>query len=238
MGKQVIKRETLHRLGFSSSYPLICATIKLYLGQNGSRVDMPTTTDTTSGSRQKLVEATIELMSSRGFEAMGINSILEAAGVSKSNFYYHFKSKEDLCLAALETMIDMFFQQMLEPILSNKSLSPRKRLEKFLKGMADMIEYECCNKGCPFVNLATETSDFLPAFRERISHYFDQYQQRLADIIQEGIKLGEFRSDISAKAAAQVLLASMNGTIVLAKVHKRPQVMKDNIKSFLALLAP
>ncbi|MBA3993006.1 MAG: hypothetical protein C0469_05710 [Cyanobacteria bacterium DS2.3.42] len=197
---------------------------------------MPTTTDTTSGSRQKLIEATIELMSSRGFEAMGINSILEAAGVSKSNFYYHFKSKEDLCLAALDAMSDMFFTQMLDPVLSIKTLSPRKRLEKLLKGMADMMESECCNKGCPFVNLATETSDFIPAFRERISQYFERYQQGLAEVIQEGIQLGEFRSDVSAKLAAQVLLASLNGTIVLTKVHKRPQVMKENIKAFLALL--
>lgn len=199
---------------------------------------MPTTTDTTSGSRQKLIEATIELMSSRGFEAMGINSILEAAGVSKSNFYYHFKSKEDLCLAAVDAMSDMFFAKMLDPVLSNKSLSPRKRLEKLLKGMADMMEAECCNKGCPFVNLATETSDFLPAFRERITQYFDRYQQKLAEVIQEGIQLGEFRSDLSAKSAAQSLLATMNGTIVLAKVYKRPQVMKENIKSFLAMLSP
>lgn len=197
---------------------------------------MSTTTDATSGSRQKLIEATIELMSSRGFEAMGINSILEAAGVSKSNFYYHFKSKEDLCLAALDSMTDAFFS-MSDPILLNKALSPRKRLEKFLKGMAEMIESECCNKGCPFVNLATETSDFVPAFRERISEYFDRYQQCFADVIQEGIQQGEFRSDVSAKLAAQVLLASMNGTIVLTKVHKRPQVMKENIKSFLAMMA-
>jgi TetR/AcrR family transcriptional regulator, transcriptional repressor for nem operon len=197
---------------------------------------MPTTTDATSGSRQKLIDATIELMSSRGFEAMGINSILEAAGVSKSNFYYHFKSKEDLCLAALDSMTDAFFC-MSDPVLLNKSLSPRKRLEKFLKGMAEMIESECCNKGCPFVNLAAETSDFVPAFRERISQYFDRYQQRLADVIQEGIQEGEFRADVSPRLAAQVLLASMNGTIVLAKVHKRPQVMKENIKSFLAMLS-
>lgn len=197
---------------------------------------MSTTTDATSGSRQKLIEATIELMSSRGFEAMGINSILEAAGVSKSNFYYHFKSKEDLCLAALDSMTDAFFS-MSDPVLLNRSLSPRKRLEKFLKGMAELIESECCNKGCPFVNLATETSDFVPAFRERISEYFDRYQQCFADVIQEGIQQGEFRSDVSPKLAAQVLLACMNGTIVLTKVHKRPQVMKENIKSFLAMMA-
>jgi len=199
---------------------------------------MTSTVDTTIGSRQKLVEATIELMSSRGFEAMGINSILEAADVSKSNFYYHFKSKEDLCLAALDAMQEYFFSQCLEPFLSDKSWSPRQRLERFLQSARERMESECCQKGCPFVNLATETSDFLPAFRERISAFFERYQQRLADCIREGIARGEFRSDISPGVAAQVLLASMSGTLVLAKVHKEPQVMRDSIGAVLTMLAP
>lgn len=198
---------------------------------------MPTNTDTASNSRQKLIEATIELMSLRGFEAMGINSILEAAGVSKSNFYYHFKSKEDLCIAALDSMTEQFMNECLNPALSNRSISPRKRLERYLKGMAEMIESACCQKGCPFVNLSAETSDFLPAFRERLSQFFERYQQQLAECIQEGIDLGEFRSDVPARLAAQVLLASMNGTTVLAKVHRRSQIMKENIRSFMAMIS-
>jgi TetR/AcrR family transcriptional regulator, transcriptional repressor for nem operon len=190
----------------------------------------------TAGSREKLIAATIDLMSSRGFEAMGIHSILEAAGVSKSNFYYHFKSKEDLCLAALDEMAEQFFRECLEPILSNKSLSPRKRLEKFFNGMLEMMESECCQKGCPFVNLATETSDFLPAFRERISTFFDRYQSKLAECIREGIEKGEFRADVSAELSAQVLLSSVNGTMVLTKVHKNPQVMKQGIRAVMTLL--
>lgn len=198
---------------------------------------MTSTVDTVAGSRRKLIESTIELMSSRGFEAMGINSILEAAGVSKSNFYYHFKSKEELCLAALDAMRDYFFSEWLEPIFADKSLSPRQRLEKYLHTARERIESECCQKGCPFVNLATETSDFVPAFRERISMFFQRYQQKLADCIREGVVRGEFRSDLSPDAAAQLLLAGMNGTMVLTKVHKDPQVMKDNIDTMLTLLS-
>lgn len=95
---------------------------------------MTSATDT-ANSRQKLIKATIELMSARGFEPMGIQSILESAGVSKSNFYYHFKSKEELCLAALDAMAEQFFNECVDPILTNKSLKPRKRLEQFLKSL-------------------------------------------------------------------------------------------------------
>lgn len=191
----------------------------------------------TAGSREKLIEATIELMSARGFEPMGIQSILQSSGVSKSNFYYHFKSKEDLCLAALDAMAGHFFGEIVDPVLQNKSLSPRKRLEKLFKNMSDVMETACCARGCPFVNLATETSDYIPAFRERISQFYDQYQQKLVACIQEGIEEGEFRKDLSPSHAAQLVLASVNGTIVLTKVHKKPQVMKENIRSLMALLS-
>ena len=143
--------------------------------------------DNDSSSRAKLIQATIRLMSSRGFEAMGIHSILEAADVSKSNFYYHFKSKEELCLAALDEMMDGFFTELLDPILAQKSLSPRKRLEKLIRSMSDMIESHGCQGGCPFTNLAAETSDFIPAFRERISSFFERYRQRLAQCFREGV---------------------------------------------------
>ncbi len=198
---------------------------------------MTSATDT-ANSRQKLIQATVELMSARGFEPMGIQSILEAAGVSKSNFYYHFKSKEELCLAALDAMAEQFFSECVDPILSNNSLKPRKRLEKFLKTMSEMMESACCEKGCPFVNLATETADYVPAFREKISLFFDRYQQKLAQCYREGVEAGEFRSDLSPNVAAQMVLACMNGTMVLTKVHKKSQVMKENIRAVMALLSP
>lgn len=177
-------------------------------------------------------------MSARGFEPMGIQSILEMAGVSKSNFYYHFKSKEELCLAALDAMSEHFFNEFVDPVLGNKSMKPRKRLEKYLKTMSEMLESACCERGCPFVNLAAETSDYVPAIREKISQFFDRYQQRLAQCYKEGVEAGEFRDDMSPSMAAQIILACMNGTMVLTKVHKKPTVMKENIRALMSMLAP
>ena len=156
-------------------------------------------TKTTEGSREKLIEATIELMSAHGFEPMGISAILEKSGVTKSNFYYHFKSKEELCLAALEEMEKVFFDEMLIPILNDKSKTPKKRLLNLYNCMIQKMVENCCDRGCPFVNLATETSDFHPVFREKIDSHYQKYTDELSKVIEEGIKSGEFRKDISQK---------------------------------------
>ncbi len=199
---------------------------------------MPHLSDnSTASSREKLIQATINLMSSRGFEAMGINSILEAADVTKSNFYYHFKSKEELCLAALDAMAEYFFQQVLEPILNDKKTSPKKRLEKFFRMMHEKVNSECCERGCPFVNLATETSDFIPAFREKIDAYFRRYRRTLSDLYKEGVEKGEFRADISPDMAALSILSGVNGTFVLAKAQKDARIVKDSTDTLLALFS-
>lgn len=190
-----------------------------------------------SSSKDKLIYATIQLMSARGFESMGINSILEAADVSKSNFYYHFKSKEELCLAALETMSAYFFDTFIDPILQDSKVSPKKRLQKLIASFKQkMSEAQCCG-GCPFVNLAAETADFHPAFRDRITKHYQDYAARLARCYEEGVQKGEFTDRIKPTQAAQMILSLMNGTMLMAKVQKDLSIIDGNTKALFSLLA-
>lgn len=188
-------------------------------------------------SKEKLICATIELMSSRGFEAMGINSILEAADVSKSNFYYHFKSKEELCLAALEAMSECFFATCVDPILSDTKLTPKKRIHKLIDFFKQkMLETECSG-GCAFVNLAAETSDFHPAFREKITRHYTDYAAKIAACYEEGVQKGEFTNRIQPNQAAQMVMSLMNGTMLMAKVQRDPSVIEMNTKTLFSLIA-
>ncbi|MBY0551611.1 MAG: TetR/AcrR family transcriptional regulator [Candidatus Obscuribacterales bacterium] len=190
-----------------------------------------------SSSKEKLIVATIQLMSTRGFEAMGINSILEAADVSKSNFYYHFKSKEELCLAALEAMSNHFFSVFIDPILLDTKLSPKKRLQTLIASFKQkMIDSECCG-GCPFVNLAAETADFHPGFRDRIARHYADYAERLARCFEAGIAKGEFTDKVKPAQAAQMMLSLMNGTMLMAKLQKDLSIIDANSQTLFNLLA-
>ena len=52
--------------------------------------------------RERLVGAAIELFYRNGFAAVGIDQVLEEAGVTKTTFYKHFESKDDLMVAAVQ----------------------------------------------------------------------------------------------------------------------------------------
>ena len=51
--------------------------------------------------RARLVHVAIELFYSHGFQAVGVDQILATAGVTKTTFYKHFESKDDLLVAAI-----------------------------------------------------------------------------------------------------------------------------------------
>src|SRR5215467_4028329 len=55
-----------------------------------------------SQTREKLLQVAMELFARNGFHAIGIDAIIDGAGVSKQTFYNHFESKDDLVLATLE----------------------------------------------------------------------------------------------------------------------------------------
>src|SRR4051812_18809248 len=52
--------------------------------------------------RERLVAAAVELFYRHGFGAVGVDRVIEAAGVTKTTFYKHFEGKDDLMVAAVE----------------------------------------------------------------------------------------------------------------------------------------
>jgi TetR/AcrR family transcriptional repressor of nem operon len=197
----------------------------------------PSQTDELTGSKAKLVSVTIDLMGSKGFESTSVQDILDAAQVTKSNFYYHFKSKEDLCLTALEMMENYFFTYMLEPTLLNEELSPKERFRAFFNVQLSKMETSSCKKGCPFSNLASETSDFHPEFQQRLAQFYQRQVRLIEKCFEEGVEKGEFRSNIAPSKVASMLLSTMMGATLLAKAYKDLDVLRQNIELLFQLIA-
>ena len=190
-----------------------------------------------TGSKGKLISATIGLMSAKGFESTSVQDIIEAAQVTKSNFYYHFKTKEELCLAALAVMEEYFITYILQPTLLNLELSPKNRLKAFFNEFRAKMESNSCTQGCPFSTLASETSDFYPEFRERIAQFYQRKAKHIEQCFAEGVQKGEFRTDIPPAQASTLLLSAMTGTMLLAKSYKDVDVISQNIDTVFQLIS-
>ena len=83
-------------------------------------------------SRQRILDKAAELIHIRGYNHTSIQDILQAASVTKSNFYYHFESKEQLACEMLAQRMKQFYSFVIGPSLHARDLDPLQRVQGLL----------------------------------------------------------------------------------------------------------
>src|SRR2546421_3136731 len=109
-------------------------------------------------SREKILLVSHEQFYRNGYLATSVDDIIAAAKVSKSNFYYHFKSKEDLGIEVLQQR-GREFAEDLDRILAVEVGTPRERLHRFVDVMVEAQDNRLEKCGCPFGNLVAEMAE-------------------------------------------------------------------------------
>jgi len=187
-------------------------------------------------NREKIIEAASRLFHRRGFQSTSLDEILEASGVCRSNFYYHFRSKEDLGLEALSRQAEGFETRVLQRILDDRSVPARQRLARLYEAIADRQQAEEFRYGCPFGNLAAELCGIHGEFRRRLSQFFERWEASLERCLQEGVTRGEFRCNLETRSVAQALLSQIEGAILLTKTHGHRGPIETGVQAMLMLL--
>ena len=111
----------------------------------------------TSTRRDQLIDTALELFYRDGFHATGIDKILARAGVAKMTMYKHFKSKDELILAALRRRDERFRNWFMRDV-ERRAQGPRERL----LAVFDTIEAWTDSagfSGCMFINACAEYGD-------------------------------------------------------------------------------
>ncbi|RJP73919.1 MAG: TetR/AcrR family transcriptional regulator [Candidatus Abyssobacteria bacterium SURF_17] len=180
-------------------------------------------------AKQKILIEAAKLIHTKGFNNTSIQDILDIASVTKSNFYYHFDSKEQLGFEVLTGRMQWFYGRVIEPSLDNPALNPLQRIYAFLDGILALGTSPLGELGCPFGNLAQEMSAIHEPLRQALSAFFRAGADRLEHCFEEGKQAGIFREQLPSSQIAEFVLAQTQGMFLLRKTHKDPQIMERNI---------
>ena len=187
-------------------------------------------------SKQRILDTAADLIHTRGFHHTSIQDILQAASVTKSNFYYHFDSKEQLAFEVLGERMRQFYAIAIGPSLENPDLDPARRIEVFLDNMLAIGCSEFGELGCPFGNLAQEISSIHEPLRESLSLFFEACAETMERCFEEGKQAGIFRQELPSRQTADFVLAQIQGSFLLRKTHKEPGVLRNNLEVLRGLL--
>ena len=106
------------------------------------------------GRRDHLVDTALALFQRDGYHATGIDRILGEAGVAKMTLYNHFKSKDELILAALRLRDERFRNWFMRDV-ERRTRDPRGRLVACFDVLAEWFARPDFS-GCTFINAAAE----------------------------------------------------------------------------------
>ena len=150
-----------------------------------------------SPARERLLQAATDLFYNEGIHSVGVDRIIEEAGVTRATMYKQFAGKEGLVLAYLEGEdrgLRSLFAQAAEV-----SDDPDVLLDLVVAGIEQDIR-ERHTRGCPFINAAAESPDRGPV-RDLIADHREWFRATLRQLA-EGAGL----RDPEAVAASLVLL--------------------------------
>lgn len=105
--------------------------------------------------RDRVLEAAYDLFSSRGIRDVGVDEIIERAGVAKATLYNHFRSKDDLVLAFLERREQRWTTEWVEAEARRRGSSPEEQLLAIFDVFGEWFRRDDF-EGCSFINVLLE----------------------------------------------------------------------------------
>jgi TetR/AcrR family transcriptional regulator, transcriptional repressor for nem operon len=179
-----------------------------------------------AATRDQILDAATRIIHLRGYHCTSLDDVLRESNVGKGNFYYYFKSKEELGFAIIDRIVRGFAERTLEPSFADPDADALEQINAFLDRILEGQRRRNCVGGCPLGNLASELSDVHEGFRQRLADSFAQWQVKLAEALERGQARGRLRADLDPGRAAEFFVASLEGAILLSKVARDISVME------------
>ena len=144
-------------------------------------------------SRRTILLAAAELATTRGLEGLSIGELAQHIGMSKSGLYAHFKSKEELELATIETAAEIFERDVLGP--AGESPGGLSRVRALSEAFFGHLERRVFPGGCFIATVSMQLASRPGRPRDRVIALQQRWLDQFAEALGQAIAGGELPRD-------------------------------------------
>lgn len=177
-------------------------------------------------SKTRLLNAALDVIRAKGYSATRIEDICEAAGLTKGSFFHHFKSKEDLALAAAE-----HWKRITSSVFASASYQsvsdPLDRLLAYVDFRKALLQGDLPDFTCFAGTIVQETYATHPNIRDAAGQTIADHAATLQPIIAAAMHKYGVHEDWTASSLALYTQAVIQGAFILAKAQGGPTVAAD-----------
>lgn len=168
------------------------------------------------GNRQRIITAADNLFYRRGYNQTSFQDISEATGIPRGNFYYYFKTKDEILNAVVDSRLDELTSMLGK--IDSETNDARERLLKF-SNILENNRDNVIQSGCPFGTLSSELAKDNPQLHQKSTQVFVLLRNWMR---QQFEALGAANAD----ELAMDLLTKLQGVSVMACAFKDVDYLK------------
>jgi TetR/AcrR family transcriptional regulator, transcriptional repressor for nem operon len=186
-------------------------------------------------TRERILDIAYGAIVEKGFAATSIEELVEAAGITKSGFFYHFRDKNDLARELFERFLaeDEGIIDTLERRARELSDDPLQAMLIFLNLYTQMMDdMGSIHPGCMVATVTYQERMFDPELKRMNVEYLLRMRSRFQQWFGEIAERHAPRLDVDPEALADHLTTIVEGAIIMSKALKDETLMGKQTRLF------
>lgn len=189
-------------------------------------------------TKTRLLEAAFDVIRTKGYSATSVDDICAAAGVTKGGFFHHFRSKQDLAVAAADHWT-RFTGELFRIAPYHTPEDPLDRVLAYVDFRRSLLQGDIPEFTCLVGTIVQEAYDTDPAIRDACARSIFGHAATLEGDIAEAMTRHGVAGEWTAASLARHTQAVLQGAFVLAKAAGSPEVATetvDHLRRYIELL--
>jgi TetR/AcrR family transcriptional repressor of nem operon len=182
-----------------------------------------------TAAAKAILDVAEELAQTRGYNGFSYADVAARLGVTTPSLHYHFPSKAELGGALIDRYQEMFGEALAA--IDRRGGTAGDKLRQYA-ALYDSVMMN--DRMCLCGMLAAEYATLPMAMRKGLKLFFDANERWLTLVLASGLRAGEFQFTESSNARARVLLAALEGAMLVARSYSDPVRFKAAAKYLLA----
>ncbi len=187
-----------------------------------------------TNTRSQILDTAQELIQRRGANAMSYADISEKVGIRKASIHYYFPSKEDLIINLLDRYNEQFCQ-LVDQIMASSESSATK-LNRYSSLFVATLSSGDQDKACLCGILSAELKTLNPTVVDRITQFYRDNENYIEEILNSGIKSGEFSFAGTPRTMAKLIFSLLEGDLLVARAEGGVSRIQATIEQMMALI--
>jgi TetR/AcrR family transcriptional repressor of nem operon len=185
------------------------------------------TVKSNTDTKTKALDLARQYLQTFGFNGFSFQTIADSLGIKKASLHYYFASKEEMGLVLLSEYEEG------HKVWAKKvqDLPAKVKLEKLIKGFTSLSAKN--NMICPVGSFSSDYHSTTPKLKKKIKQFHFLIRDWLMETIEQGKKEGTIKRTLDSQVAADLFLATLQGSVQIARIRSEQETLKKMLASML-----